>query len=167
MAFCPNCGGQVTGTYCPNCGTSVSGAGTTSGTGPGATSTAGSAYTAPPPPMASAPGLTDNVASALCYLFGLITGVIFLVIAPYNQNKTVRFHAFQSIFGSIAVIVLSILLTIFLGIFASVTHLGLFWILLRLYDLLVFLVWLYLMYMAYTNRPVKLPVIGDLAQKQA
>ncbi len=167
MAFCPNCGAQVTGTYCPNCGTAVTGAGATSGTASSTTGSAGTSYTGPATPLASAPGLTENVASALCYLFGLITGIIFLVIAPYNQNKTVRFHAFQSIFASIALIILSIVLTIVLGIFVSITHVWSFWFLYRLYDLLVFIGWLYMMYAAYNNRKVKLPVVGDLAQKQA
>jgi hypothetical protein len=51
----------------------------------------------PSGPPAAAGGMTDNVASALCYVLGLITGILFLVLSPYNQNKTVRFHAFQSI----------------------------------------------------------------------
>ena len=46
--------------------------------------------------------MTDNVASALCYLLGLITGIIFLVLTPYNRNPVVRFHAFQSIFLNVA-----------------------------------------------------------------
>jgi uncharacterized membrane protein len=163
MAFCPNCGAQVTGTYCPNCGTAVTGAGAASSS----TSSAGTGYSGAAAPVASAPGLTENVASALCYLCGLITGIIFLVIAPYSQNKTVRFHAFQSIFASIALIILSIVLTIFFGILYSVTHIWSFWYLYRLYDLLVFIGWLYMMYTAYNNRKVKLPVVGDLAQKQA
>jgi uncharacterized membrane protein len=34
--------------------------------------------------------MADNVAGALCYVFGLITGVLFLALAPYNQSKFVR-----------------------------------------------------------------------------
>ncbi len=164
MAFCQNCGQQVTGTYCPNCGTAVAGAGP--GVGPTPGPAPGAGY-APPPPALQAGGLTTNVASALCYLFGLVTGIIFLVVAPYSQNKTIRFHAFQSIFFSIAVIIGSIILTILTG-FMFVG--GMWWtgiLIHRLYDLLVFICWLYLMYAAYSNKMVKLPVIGDLAAKQA
>lgn len=164
MAFCPNCGAQVTGTFCPNCGTAVAGAGP--GVGPTPGPAPGAGY-APPPPALQAGGLTTNVASALCYLFGLVTGIIFLVVAPYSQNKTIRFHAFQSIFFSIAVIIGSIILTILTG-FMFVG--GMWWtgiLIHRLYDLLVFICWLYLMYAAYSNKMVKLPVIGDLAAKQA
>ena len=106
--------------------------------------------------------MSENVASALCYLLGLITGIIFLVIAPYNQNKTVRFHAFQAIFFNVAYIVIWIAF----GILSLVTH-GLTLILYPLLMLAFFLLWLFLMYKAYNNQKLKLPVIGDLAEKQA
>jgi uncharacterized membrane protein len=167
MAFCPNCGAQVAGSFCPNCGTAVTG-GAASGAGAGAASgTSASPGYVPPAQPIQAAGLTDNVASALCYLFGLVTGIIFLVVSPYNRNKTVRFHAFQSIFASIAVIIISILLTILTSMlfFAHGWWSG--FILHRLYDLLVFIGWLYMMFTAYSNKKVKLPVVGDLAEKQA
>ena len=94
MAFCPNCGTQAAGAaFCPNCGTAVA--------GPGPSSAApGAGYQAPNPayqqPQAlNASGMSENVAGALTYLFGFITGIVFLVLAPYNQNKFVRFNAFQ------------------------------------------------------------------------
>ncbi|HEY7304351.1 MAG TPA: hypothetical protein VH601_09570 [Bryobacteraceae bacterium] len=122
---------------------------------------AGAGYVPPATPVA-APGLTDNVASALCYLFGLVTGIIFLLIAPYNQNKTVRFHAFQSIFLHVAVIVLWILYSMI----GFLTH-GLGFLLAPLFGLLVIALWLYMMFSAYNNKKVKLPIIGDIAEKQA
>ena len=110
--------------------------------------------------------MSENVAGALCYLLGLVTGIIFLVIAPYNQNKFVRFHAFQSIFAHLAVIVLWIGYFIVAGIMTFLTH-GFGFFLYPLFGLLIFVLWLYLMYSAYNNRKVKLPVIGDLAERQA
>jgi uncharacterized membrane protein len=111
--------------------------------------------------------MTDNVAGALCYLFGLITGIIFLVLAPYNRNRAVRFHAWQSILASIGVMIVSFLLSIITGMlfFAHAWWTGA--LIFRLWDLVVFIGWLYLMYAAYTNKKVKLPVVGDLAEKQA
>lgn len=153
MAFCSNCGTQANGSFCPNCGAAL-------GSATGGQASGSSSYV--PPGSSStlqAPGLTENVASALCYSFGLITGIIFLVLAPYNQNKTIRFHAFQSIFGHIALMVIAILLVV-------VTH-GFGAVLLPLYWLLCFALWLYMMYTAYNNKKVKLPVVGDLAEKQA
>lgn len=168
MAFCPNCGAQVSGTFCPNCGTNVAAAGAAGaagGTGTGAA--AGGTYVPPgPPPVATPAALSENVAGALCYLFGLITGIVFLVIAPYNQNKFVRFHAFQSIFGHLAIIIIWIAYIIIGGILAILTH-GLGFFLFPLFGLLIFVLWLYMMYSAYNNKKVKLPIIGDLAERQA
>ena len=50
------------------------------------------------PAAAQAAGLDENVVAALCYLAFVLTGILFLVIEPYNRNPTIRFHAFQSIF---------------------------------------------------------------------
>ena len=157
MAFCPNCGAQATGAFCPNCGTNIAAA-TAGGTRP---ETYSQSYSAPPP-IANAPGLTDNVASALCYLVGFITGIIFLVLAPYNQNRVVRFHAFQSIFYNLGVIAFWILWSI-----VSIMLHGFGFLLSPLIGLFFFCVWLYLMWAAYTNKRVKLPIVGDLAEKQA
>jgi uncharacterized membrane protein len=121
-----------------------------------------------PPPAASA-GMTDNVASLLCYLVGFITGILFLVMEPYNKNRAIRFHAFQSIFLNVALIavyiVLSILttalLTVSLSMFAVIG-------LLHLVINLAFLaLWIYMMVSAYQGKQVELPVIGPLARKQA
>src|ERR1700737_290496 len=91
MAFCPTCGSPAEGRYCQKCGAALDAGATPSGTtplaaGPGTTTSA------------AVVGMSDNVAGALCYLFGLITGILFLVLAPYNKNGNKRFHAFQSIF---------------------------------------------------------------------
>ncbi len=102
------------------------------------------------------------MASALCYLLGFITGIIFLVLAPYNTNKTVRFHAFQSIFLNVAWFVLSIVLTIL----SVMTH-GIAFLLFPILNLGLFLLWLYMMYTAYNGKKIKLPFAGDLAEKQA
>ncbi len=165
MAFCPNCGSAVEGRFCAKCGTSVS---VDAGPAAGSPPPAGSAFGSPGPatqPVASA-GLSENVVCALCYLLGLITGILFLVIAPYNSNKNIRFHAFQSIFLHVAWIVLIIVE----GIIASALPFGIHFLASLLY-LVVALgglaLWLYMMFSAYQGRRVKLPVIGDLAEKQA
>ncbi len=152
MAFCPNCGSQVTGSFCQNCGTKVAGA-----TGGATRASYGSA-----PPTANAAGLTENIASALCYLLGFITGIIFLVVPPYNQNRTIRVHAFQSIFLTVAWVACHMLVAI-LGL---ITH-GFGFFLSPLVGVLFFVLWLYMIFSAFNNRKVKLPVIGDLAEKQA
>ena len=117
-------------------------------------------YVPPGSPSAiQAPGLTQNVASALCYLVGFVTGIIFLLLAPYNRNKTIRFHAFQSIFLHVGLILLYILLPL-------LTH-GFGFVLYPLLSILSVILWIYMMYTAYNNKKVKLPLVGDLAEKQA
>ena len=71
---------------------------------------------APSAPVAAS-GLQDNVAGMLAYIT-IVPAIIFLVMAPYNQNKFIRFHAFQSIFlnvGMIAYFIAS-------GILAAMLH---------------------------------------------
>ena len=155
MAFCPNCGTQVAGTFCQNCGTSMAGGANASG-GP----TPG--YASPQPLAATSTGMSENVAGALCYLVTVVTGIIFLLIAPYNQSKFVRFHAFQSIFFFVSYIAVWIIV----AVLAALTH-GIGILLDPLIGLGFFALWLYLMYAAYNNKRVKLPIIGDLAEKQA
>lgn len=162
MAFCPNCGSPAEGRYCQKCGAALDAgvppAGTTPlGAAPGATSSA------------AAVGMSENVAAALCYVFGLVTGILFLVLAPYNQNRNIRFHAFQSIFLHIAWIVLWIVLTIITLPLNAIPILGAM-ISILLHFLLFaggVIIWLYLMYKAYNGEKLVLPIVGPIAEKQA
>jgi uncharacterized membrane protein len=116
----------------------------------------------PVPVVAAAAGLPENTAAALCYLLGLITGILFLVLEPYNKNKLIRFHAFQSIFLHVAVIIVWFALRIVLaGSFFSM--ISLFGVI----DLAFFVLWIYMLVQTYQGKKVVLPVIGDLAAKQA
>ena len=113
-------------------------------------------------PPVSAPGLSDNVASTLCYVLGLITGILFLALAPYNRNSKVRFHAFQSIFMHLALIVLYVGLVLLMG-----AMFGGFGVLLGpAIQLGGFALWLYMLISTYQGKTVVLPIIGPLAQQQ-
>lgn len=125
----------------------------------GATAAAPSA--AGPVPAAAA-GLTDNVASALCYVMGLITGILFLVLAPYNQNRKIRFHAFQSIFLHVAAIVIWIAF-----LFLSAVSGGMLIFVSPLIWLGFFVLWIVMIIKAYQDQKLVLPIIGPLAEKQA
>jgi len=114
-------------------------------------------------------GMEENLAAALCYVFGLLTGVLFLVLAPYNQNRVIRFHAFQSIFLHVASIAVFIALAIMIGILHLIPFVGTF-LGLILYPITgfgLFILWLMLMYKAYNKERWVLPIIGELAEKQA
>lgn len=111
--------------------------------------------------------MAENVASALCYALGLITGVLFLILEPYNKNRNIRFHAFQSIFFTVAWILFRIVVGILFTALWSVG--GLFFVssISMLITLCGILIWLYLLISAYQGKKVVLPVIGPLAQQQA
>ncbi len=164
MAFCATCGAEVSGRFCQKCGAAV-GAGPAPGPVPGAQPL--------PPPQAPgvspSVGMTDNMAGALCYLIGFVTGILFLVLAPYNQNREIRFHAFQSIFLNIAWVALWIVITIVLIPFRMIPFLGLFIaiILQTVLGLGGFILWLYMMFKTYNGEKIVLPVIGPMAEKQA
>lgn len=145
--FCSSCGVQMddAAAFCPGCGKPT-----------GQSQAASSAGAAPAPAQAPAAGLQDNVAGLLCYL--LIPAIIFLVMEPYNKNKFIRFHAFQSIFLEVGWIIVNAVL----GMFAFI---GIF--LLPLLWLAFTILWVVCMIKAFQNQLFKLPVIGDIAEKQA
>jgi len=103
--------------------------------------------------MATKTGLQENVAGLLCYVFGWITGIIFLILEP--ENKFVKFHAIQSIiiFGILTV--------------ASWLFSWIFWLLGTLIGILTFILWIILMYKAYQGERYKIPVAGDIADKNS
>lgn len=154
MPFCGNCGANVTeGTaFCSSCGAPVSRAAAPSGAGP------------------AAAGMAPNVAAVLTYVLGFITGIIFLVLEPYKNDRFVRFHAFQSIGFNVAVIVFWIVWGVVSGILAF-GPLGFMWTILSLLWMIIWLgmilYWLFLMYKAYNNERYMIPVIGEFAAKQA
>ena len=114
--------------------------------------------------------MSSNVAGLLAYILGFISGIIFLVIEPYKNDKFVRFHAFQSIFFNVALIVFWIAYSIVASILGIVS-LGFLAVVMCLVGLLISLAvlayWIFLMYKAYDHELYKIPFIGDLAAKQA
>jgi uncharacterized membrane protein len=119
---------------------------------------------APPPTggpnLASMP-IEENIAGMLAY-FTIIPAIIFLLIAPYNRNGFVRFHSFQCLFTCVALIALHICLS--LVSYALPLMMFPIWGLLGLAE---FALWLLLVIKAYQHEMFKLPIVGDLAEKQA
>jgi uncharacterized membrane protein len=104
----------------------------------------------------TAGGLDENVAGALTYVLGWITGAAFLLFEP--SNRFVRFHARQSliVFGGLSI-----------AWFVAVTIpiVGWFFAFFVIPYLSVGL-WLFLMYKAYKGNRFKLPYVGDLAEER-
>lgn len=145
MAFCNMCGTQIADgtTTCSIC--------------------AGKVATVPATTTANAGGLTDNMAGMLAYIT-IIPAIIFLVMEPYNKNRFIRFHAWQCLLFAGALLVLHIGLSVltvvpFLALITLPLHL--------LVSLGGFILWIIVLIKANQGQMYKLPVIGDMAEKQA
>src|SRR5687768_6976485 len=124
-------------------------------------------------------GLDSNVGALICYLGNLICGLgglvySIVVVATDKSNRLPRFHAFQSIFLSIASLVIGIPLYIimFIGIFVDAAiGLPLVTGLISVGFLVFGLAILYFVIMAaikaYNGEFYKIPVIGNFAEKYA
>jgi uncharacterized membrane protein len=139
------------------------------GTQAGYTPVAGGSSSIPAGAPQTASGLTSNQAGALSYALGFITGVLFLVLEPYNKDRFVRFHAMQSILYSVAAIAFGIAWRIVVGILIHISPwLALASIPIRLLiSLGLFLLWLFVIYQAYSGRTFRIPILGGIAASQA
>jgi uncharacterized membrane protein len=141
MAFCSACGTQIPdgSAVCPACQSRSAAA------------------------VSANPGLADNVAGMLAYVT-IIPAIIFLVMEPYNRNRFIRFHSFQCLLFAGVLFVLHIGLSMFgvipfLALLTLPLHL--------LISVGGFVVWIILLLKANQGLMYKLPVIGDIAEKQA
>jgi uncharacterized membrane protein len=112
--------------------------------------------TDPIQPQPAQSGLSDNAAGTLAYIT-IIPAIIFLVVEPYNKNSYIKFHAWQSIFLGIAAFVL--------GFINVIPILGQIIFLLGMLG--IFVAWIIVVLKALKGQRFKLPVIGNLAEKQA
>ena len=111
----------------------------------------------------SSTGLDPNLAAALAYLLGFLTGILFLVIE--KDSKFVRFHALQSTMVFLVIFVV----TVFTNILWVIPLIG--WLISLLLNILLvpvtLILWLFLMFKAYSGEKFKLPVLGDLAEQKS
>jgi uncharacterized membrane protein len=154
MATCGQCGAEAYGRFCNNCGGKLP-------EGASGPDNFGVISQAPQDGV-----MADNMASAMCYLLWGVTGVFFLVTEPYSRNRTVRFHALQSIFATVAwaalwmmTFLLSKMLPFVLSAILSFLSMA--------YMLGFVVLWLGLMYKAYNGEKLMLPVVGSMAEQQA
>ena len=156
MAFCAACGQEVgVASFCPKCGASQGGVAAPAGGAPVA--------------QAASPteGIQENVAGLLCYLFGWISGLIFLLI---DKRPFIKFHAAQSIALNIAfgaVWIAFWIVTLLLGFITAMIHFPIGFLTVFLYPVVTiafFVVWVYCMYKAYQHEKFKLPIIGNMVE---
>ncbi len=144
MAFCASCGAEAKGNFCEQCGASLS--------SPDATIRLSNEE--------RSNELPENLACALCYFLWAVSGVFFLAWPPYSLNRRIRFHAIQSILFTAAWMLLSLTVAVILPqalsqIVAPVLLLG------------ILALWVHIMWQLHKGHEVTLPVLGDLAKKQA
>lgn len=170
MANCAKCGAEL-GTesaFCGSCGNRIAGPQSGAPSNAVAAASVGSSG-AVASGASSGAGLTMNLAAALSYALGAITGVLFLVMEPYKSNRFVRFHAMQSIIFCVACVTLAIVWSVAVGILVSIAGLWVLTIDLPIHWLVglgIFVFWLFLMFQAYSEREYRIPWIGDIAAKQ-
>jgi uncharacterized membrane protein len=111
----------------------------------------------PTPSQPAAPGLSDNAAGALAYVT-VIPAIIFLLVEPFNKISYVRFHSWQSVFLHIAAFAIYFVLAI-------IPIIG--WIMMLPVGLAFIVIWVIVIIKALRGERVKLPWIGNLAEKQA
>ncbi|OGM12906.1 hypothetical protein A3A76_00435 [Candidatus Woesebacteria bacterium RIFCSPLOWO2_01_FULL_39_23] len=97
-------------------------------------------------------GLPRNTAAALSYVLGPVSGVVFLLL---EKDPFVKFHAMQSIvvFGILFLLQWAFVLTIFLAPLSG------------LLIIVMFVLWLMLIYKAWSGEEWEVPVLGKYTRK--
>lgn len=121
-----------------------------------------------PAPKPAAKAGDDNIIAAACYIIGILVP-LFVLFTEKKENKFLAYHAWQSLMLSAILIVVWVGLGIFIGVVAVATA-GFGGVLTCLY-LPLFLVTAAAMlipaYKGYLGEKYKLPVIGELAEKES
>lgn len=122
-------------------------------------------------PVARATGmvgiLPQTLAGALAYF--LLPAVLFLLVEPYKSNRFVRFHSLQSFGTLLAALGIAAILRLAGILLFFIPAIGplLIWLLSMLVSLAFLMIWIVLVVKALQGEMFRLPLIGDLAAKQA
>lgn len=97
----------------------------------------------------------QNIMAAASYLLGPITGILFLLLE--KENQFIRFHAMQStiLFGGLWVA------NVGLGF---VPYFG--WLAGMVLSLVSFVLWVVLMWKAFSGEEYEVPYVGEWARRQ-
>ncbi len=107
-----------------------------------------------PTPSSSSTGIDPKLASLLAYLLSIVGGIVFYLI---SKDKYVRFHAMQSIGLGVAYIIIFV-------IFMVIPWL--YWISWLAWLAFVVLT-IIMMVKAYQGEKYKLPIIGNIAERNS
>ena len=103
-----------------------------------------------------------RIIAALSYLLGLITGIVFLYVEPYNKDEFVRFHARQSIIFSVAWFAVQVIAGVFIAVMPHPIS-ALLAFLLWIFNIGTAIFWVILMYKAYIGERYRIPELADWA----
>jgi uncharacterized membrane protein len=154
MPFCSQCGNQVrdADAYCTRCG-------------------ARQPVSAPSAFDSASEAISDKTSVVLCYvpLVGWIASIIVLASSRFRENRLIRFHAFQGLYLFVAWLLADRVVSPALR-FSMVGPMldapG--WavrLAFQLVELLIVGVGVYMMFKATDREMLRLPVLGDLAEK--
>jgi uncharacterized membrane protein len=90
----------------------------------------------------------DNLMGAVAYLLGPVTGILLLLTE--KKNPFIRFHAMQSTI-------------VFIGTFIASLVPVIGWLIMPIVTLVL---WVFLMWKAFSGEKYKLPYVGDFAEAQ-
>lgn len=115
-------------------------------------------------------GLDENVAAALSYVFGWVTGIVMFLVE--SDNEHVRFHAAQSIVVFGGLMVLSIVVGFFSTGLAFMTGGGIVSTLISMIIglvsfviwIAVLVLWVYLIARTYQGKDPRVPVAAGIAE---
>ena len=110
-------------------------------------------------------GLEENFEAVLCYLFFWVSGLIFYFVE--DKNKFIRFHALQSVLVFLPLMILAWIFGGFFGVVGYGPAYSFFYWISVFFWVLVVIMWIILMAKAYQMQMYKLPVVGDIAEKNS
>ncbi len=124
---------------------------------------------APPPrPMADPlAGISPRNAAMLCYIpiVGWIAAVVVLASNRFRHDSTVRFHAFQGLYLFVTWLIVRWVVAPFAGLYHWMPGPNIFELIAAAFMIAIICSWVFMMIKVAHNEDVKLPVLGDLAEK--
>jgi uncharacterized membrane protein len=118
-------------------------------------------------PLPSAPvSPRDKLTATVAYLT-FLPAIVFVLVEPFKRNRFIRFHSFQSIFLTVATILVAVALRILYSFLTLIPVAGylLAWLAMAVALLGWVILWLVLLVKALQGQTFQVPVIGSFAEK--
>jgi uncharacterized membrane protein len=162
MPFCSQCGNKVGGedAFCAACGSRQPAAGMRPGVGSNSAPQFKQPFTQTDP-LANIP---DRTFAVLCYapVIGWVASVLVLVMRRFRGDFNMRFHAFQGLYIFAAWLIVDwAIKPFFSAVGQHVFRVD------SLLEMLLTMVWIFMMVKTGQGETYELPLVGELAQRSA